>query len=409
MYKVFLILGLLLPVLILQSCNDSSTSPNPPQFRELTANEKNIVQSDNVFSHKIFKQVAKSETGQNIFISPLSISMALGMTLNGANGTTYEAIKNTLEFQDLSLEEINQSYQSLIQLLSGADPKVIFQIANSVWYRQIFTFEQDFIERVQTYFNALVQGLDFNDPDAKNIINQWVNQKTNGRIKAIVDFIDPNDVMFLINAIYFKGIWTYQFNKNLTKDDFFTLPNGTQKPCKMMVQNGDFQYFANSDFQAVDLPYGAGNFRMSILLPNPLFNIDSLIAQFNQQNWDMWMGSFSKSSGILKLPKFTMEYKIKLNDVLSDLGMAVAFTDQADFAEMYPPGNLFISRVKHKTFVKVNEEGTEAAAVTSVAITLTSSGGEFAMRVDRPFIFVIHEKRSKAILFMGKIIEPQLL
>ena len=375
MYKVFLILGLLLPVLILQSCNDSSTSPNPPQFRELTANEKNIVQSDNVFSHKIFKQVAKAETDQNIFISPLSISMALGMTLNGANGTTYEAIKNTLEFQDLSLEEINQSYQSLIQLLSGADPKVIFQIANSVWYRQTFTFEQNFIERVQTYFNALVQGLDFNDPDAKNIINQWVNQKTNGRIKAIVDFIDPNDVMFLINAIYFKGIWTYQFNKNLTKDDFFTLPDGTQKPCKMMVQNGDFQYFANSDFQAVDLPYGAGNFRMSILLPNPLFNIDSLIAQFNQQNWDMWMGSFSKSSGILKLPKFTMEYKIKLNDVLSDLGMAVAFTDQADFTKMYPPGNLFISRVKHKTFVKVNEEGTEAAAVTSVAITLTSSGG----------------------------------
>ena len=409
MYKVFLILGLLLPVLILQSCNDSPTSPNPPQFRELTANEKNIVQSDNVFSHKIFKQVAKAETGQNIFISPLSISMALGMTLNGANGTTYEAMQNTLEFQDLSLEEINQSYQSLIQLLSGADPKVIFQIANSVWYRQIFTFEQDFIERVQTYFNALVQGLDFNDPDAKNIINQWVNQKTNGRIKAIVDFIDPNDVMFLINAIYFKGIWTYQFDKDLTRDDYFTLNDGTQKPCKMMVQNGDFQYFANSDFQAVDLPYGAGNFRMSILLPNPLFNIDSLIAQFNQQNWDMWMGSFSKSSGILKLPKFTMEYKIKLNDVLSDLGMAVAFNDQADFTKMSPPGNLFISRVKHKTFVKVNEEGTEAAAVTSVAITLTSSGGEFAMRVDRPFIFVIHEKRSKAILFMGKIIEPQLL
>lgn len=408
MYRLFLNIGPLLAILILIGCDKSATSPDNSQMRELTVTELKLIQSDNLFSHKIFKKVVEGEPDENIFISPLSISMALGMTLNGANGTTFEAMQNSLEFQNLSLEEINQSYQSLIQLLGGSDPEVIFQVTNSVWYRQTFTFERDFIERVQTYFNALVQGLDFNDPNAKNIINQWVDQKTNGRIKKIVDFIDPNDVMFLINAIYFKGTWTYQFDKNLTKDDFFKLPDGTQKPCKMMVQNGDFQYFANSDFQAVDLPYGDGNFRMAVFLPQSQYHVDSLISKFNQQNWEKWISNFSHGNGTLEMPKFTLEYKIKLNDVLSALGMSIAFTGQADFTRMYPPGNLFISRAKHKTFVKVDEEGTEAAAVTSVTITLTSASGGFTMRIDRPFILVIHEKRSGAILFIGKIVEPQL-
>lgn len=409
MYKVLSIFSLLISLLILQSCSDSLISPNQIQFRELTVSEKKLVQSDNTFSHKIFKKVVEAEPNQNILISPLSISMALGMTLNGANGTTFEAMQNTLEFQNLSLEEINQSYQSLIQLLSGADPEVIFQLANSVWYRNTMTFEQDFIEPVQTYFNASIQPLDFNDPNAKNIINQWVNQKTNGRINEIVDFIDPTDVMFLINAIYFKGTWTYKFDLTLTYDDFFISPNGTRLPYKMMVQSGNFWYSANSDFQAVDLPYGNGNYRMAIFLPQPQYHVDSLISQFNQQNWDAWLANFSKENGTLEMPKFTLEYKIKLNDVLSALGMGIAFTGQADFTRMYPPGNLFISRAKHKTFVKVDEEGTEAAAVTSIGISFTSTGGGFIMRVDRPFVFVIHEKHSKAILFMGKIVEPQLL
>lgn len=409
MSKVFSIFILLISFLILQSCNDSSTTPNQIQFRELTAGEKKLVQSDNGFTHKIFKKVVDTEPDQNIFISPLSISMALGTALNGANGTTFEAMQNTLEFQNQSLEEINQSYQSLIQLLNGADPRVIFQLANSVWYRNTMTFEQDFIEPVQAYFNASVQPLDFNDPNAKNIINQWVNQKTNGRINEIVDFIDPTDVMFLINAIYFKGIWTYQFDPTLTHDDFFTSNNGTQLPCKMMVQSGDFYYLANSDFQAVDLPYGDGYYRMAIFLPQPQYHVDSLISQFSQQSWDTWIANLTKSNGTLELPKFTMEYKIKLNDVLSALGMEIAFSGQADFTRMYPPGNLLISRARHKTFVKVDEEGTEAAAVTSIGISFTSTGGGFIMRVDRPFVFVIHEKHSKAILFMGKIVEPQLL
>ncbi|MFQ5769298.1 MAG: serpin family protein, partial [bacterium] len=231
---------------------------------------------------------------------------------------------------------------------------------------------------------------------------------TNGKIEKIIDSINPNIVMFLINAIYFKGTWTYEFDKELTQDDFFTLPNDTQKSCKMMVQTGEFSYLENDDFQAIDLPYGAGEFRMTIFLPKPTKSLDALIGELNEGNWSNWLSSFSKDSVTLQFPKFKLEYEITLNDVLKALGMGIAFTGQADFTRMYQPGGLFISYVKHKTFVEVNEEGTEAAAVTVVAI-MDSAGGPsniIFMRVDRPFIFVIRERHSQTILFMGKIVEP---
>ncbi|MDZ7292633.1 MAG: serpin family protein, partial [candidate division KSB1 bacterium] len=348
---------------------------------------------------------------KNVFISPLSVAMALGMTYNGANGSTEAAMRATLEFGDLSSQEINASYKSLIELLSQIDPKVQFLLANSIWYRQEYTFEPEFINLNRTYFNAMVRGLNFNDPSAAKTINQWVEQNTKGKIKEIVDNpIDPATVMFLINAIYFKGIWTYQFDPQQTRDDWFTLLNGAQKSCKMMNLKADLKYFGNDRFQAVDLPYGDAGFSMMILLPGPQTNIDSLIAQFDQENWQRWMRSFSKQTVNLSLPKFTLEYDLTLNEVLKALGMGIAFSAQADFTRMRKIRDLFISKVKHKTFVEVNEEGTEAAAVTSVEMALTSTGGsrEIWMRVERPFVFVIHENHSQTILFMGKIVEPVL-
>jgi serpin B len=307
----------------------------------------------------------------------------------------------------MTLEEINSSYKSLIELLSQLDPKVKFQLANSIWYRQEYTFEPEFINLNQTYFNAAVRGLNFNDPGAARTINGWVEQNTNGKIKQIVD--DPiawETVMFLINAIYFKGIWTYQFDPQQTRDEQFNLPDGSQKPCKMMNLTADLPYFDNAQFQAVDLPYGDGDFSMTILLPNPQTPIDSLVAIVNQANWPLWMKSFATHTGSLALPKFLIEYELLLNDVLKALGMEIAFSGQADFTRMDKQGGLFISKVKHKTFVEVNEEGTEAAAVTSVEIGRTSAGGGFVMRVDRPFIFVIRENHSGTMLFVGKIVEP---
>jgi serpin B len=389
-----------------------SNNPFTPNIRELTIAEKGLVEADNRFGLKLFKEVVYEEdTDKNIFISPLSVSMALGMTYNGANGSTEEAMRTTLEFSDLTLEEINESYKSLIEYLVGLDPDVEFDIANSIWYYELYTFEEDFLDRCETFFNALVSGLDFNNPNAKDIINDWVSENTNGKIEEIVDNIGADIVMFLINAIYFKGTWTYEFDENLTHEDTFHLLDDSQVLCEMMEIEGDFQYFENSDIQAIDLPYGYECFCMTIILPEPEKNIDSLIFEFNQENWNQWIDSFSTHSVNLKLPKFTLEYEILMNDVLSLLGMGVAFNPSlADFTKIYKgPENLFISKVKHKTFVKVDEEGTEAAAATSVEMGATSvDGGVLHMHVDRPFIFAIREKNSGTILFIGKIVNPTL-
>lgn len=385
--------------------------PTNTTLSELTVTEKSLVRSENTFGFKLLKEIVKEQKDKNIFISPLSISMALGMTYNGASGATQEAMQKTLELADLTVQELNESYKSLIELLTGLDAKVQFQIANSIWYRQEFSFEKEFIDLSKIYFNAQVRGLDFNDPKILKIINGWVDENTNGKIKKIVDEIDPWTVMFLINAIYFKGAWTSGFDKSLTNDDWFNLPDGSQESCEMMRKTGKFQYFENFDFQAIDLPYGDGDFSMSIFLPHPQKNLNSLIAEFNQESWEQWINSFSKHEGTLEFPKFTLEYELTLNDILKALGMAIAFDPyQADFTRMYKgPEGLYISEVKHKTFVKVNEEGTEAAAVTSVGMRATSiAPSGFLMRVDRPFVFVIRENCSRAILFIGKIVKPTL-
>lgn len=329
-----LIIVLYVCVGLMQCTKNPSSSPKRPP-RELTGAEKRLVESDNKFGLKLFNEIVQEEGDKNVFISPFSVSMALGMIYNGANGSTQEAMQKTLELSGLTIQEVNESYKSLIELLTGLDPKVKFQIANSIWYRQNWSFEEDFLNRCKTYFSAEVSGLDFNNPNAPNIVNGWVDENTNGKIKKIVDVINAEDVMFLINAIYFKGTWTCEFDQSLTQDDWFTLPDGSQKPCKMMVQENDFQYFETPDFQAIDLPYGDGKFSITIFLPHPQKNIDELIAEFNQENWNQWINSFSQQEGVLHLPKFTLEYGLNLNDALKALGMAIAFDpQQADFTKI---------------------------------------------------------------------------
>lgn len=402
--------SIILSVFVLVCGCSCTKSPNEPaNVRELTAIEKTIVNSDNRFGIKLFQEIVKTQKDTNIFISPLSVSMALGMTLNGANGTTREAMINTLELAGLSDQQINENYQSLIELLVGLDPKVKFQIANSIWYRNDHVFEELFFNQCKKYFDAEVAGLDFSDPASKDIINAWVDENTNGKIKKIVERINPNNVMFLINAIYFKGIWTFQFDEKGTFDDQFYLPDNSSLPCKMMAQKEEYPYFANDQFQAVDLPYGDEQYSMVIILPNQNVKIDDVILAMDQSTWDEWLSQFEKQKGNIFLPRFKLEYKIKLNDILKALGMRIAFSvDEADFTRMYQPGGLYIDEVNHKTFVEVNEEGTEAAAVTSVVISERSGGGleGFVMYMNRPFIFAIREHHSGTILFIGKIIDP---
>ena len=405
------VLLVLLVGLALLQCSKNPVSTEDEVVFEPDWYAKGLVESDNRFGIKLFKEIVKEQGDTNIFISPLSVSMALGMTYNGADGSTKEAMEKTLELSGLTVEEVNESYKNLIRLLTQLDPKVQFDIANSIWYRDVLTPETEFLDICSQYFNAQVTGMDFSAPEAADVINAWVMENTNGKIEEIVDKpINAYLIMFLINAIYFKGAWTYQFDEELTKDDWFYLADGSTVSCKMMEQRALHRYLVNDVFQAVDLPYGDGGFSMTIFLPHRNLHTDDIMAQLDQEKYGLWISSlsFPKDSFDIYIPKFKLEYELKLNEALKTLGMGIAFDPGgADFSKMYKDVRVWIDRVKHKTFVEVNEEGTEAAAVTSVGMRPESWPPYYSgFRADRPFVFVIRENQSGVILFIGKIVEP---
>ena len=389
----------------------NSVDPIVELPRALSVAEGKLVDADSRFAFKLFREVNEQDAGKNIFISPLSVGMALGMTYNGAAGSTRAAMQEALELQDMTLEEVNQAYQSLIELLRNLDPRVEFLLANSIWYRNTMTFEQAFIDLNAQFFDAEVAALDFNSPSAANTINDWVRQSTSGRIEEIVDSpINAETIMFLINAIYFKADWASQFDKNRTQSEPFFLSDGSQTTVQMMSHEDEipihYLHDRDSDIQVVDLPYGGLAYSMTILLPGSPQGVDSLVENMTHTQWAGWVAALDSTSRQISMPKFRLEYELDMNDVLKSLGMSIAFSpDSADFTNMYAPGNVFISKVKHKTFVEVDEEGTEAAAVTSVEIGLTSAGPQ-PIVIDRPFVFAIREKHSGTILFVGKILDP---
>jgi serpin B len=271
--------------------------------------------------------------------------------------------------------------------------------------------EQEFIDLNATYFDALAQTLDFASPAAAPAINRWVSENTNGKIQEIVDNpIDPSTVLFLINALYFKGTWVFQFEKQSTQAADFYLASGGTALCSLMRQEADLPYMENELFQAVDLAYGNGQYSMVVLLPKPGTDVDSVVAAVDESGWGACLGSLGETTVTLYLPRFKLEYEVELKSALTAMGMGIAFAPgQADFSGINTDlgRELYISKVKHKTFVDVNEEGTEAAAVTSVEIGLTSVGpAGVCVRVDRPFVFAIREKHSQTILFIGKIVNP---
>jgi serpin B len=397
-------------------CEDFGTSPEKPEAHPLTELEKSLVRKSNQFGLHLLRTVNQTESDKNVFISPLSVSMALGMTLNGASGTTEEAMRSTLSFSGMTQEEINTSYHNLMELLRTLDPKVEFNIANSIWHRLGFTVEREFIETNQRYFDAIVTGLDFSSPDASKTINQWVDLSTKGKIKEIVPNRIPDYVvMYLINAIYFRGTWTIEFDKNKTADAPFFLPTGTTTQAKLMLLKDTLSYVETASYQAVELPYSDGFFSMIVVLPKQGESIEAFVNNLTDDSWTNLKNELRAELGTICLPKFKLEYEKALNDALKAMGMEIAFDpNRADFRrisqQVYDMGErLFISKVKHKTFVQVDEEGTEAAAATSIEVGFTSVGPrEFVMRVDRPFFFVITERGSGTLLFVGKIVEPTL-
>ena len=370
-----------------------------------------VVTANTKLGFSLFNEIQKTEQDKNIFISPFSISVALAMTLNGAAGETEQAMTNTLQLHGLDSESINTGYAGLRQTLLTSDPKVTLTIANSLWARQGFSFKPDFLQRNTQFFGAEISTLDFDNSSASKTINQWVDTNTNGKIQKIVgDQIDPITVLFLINAIYFKGTWQKEFDPSKTREGPFHLANGDEKQVPMMRQQRWYPYYREENFQAISLAYGDGQMSMYIFLPDRESDLNIFLENLNAESWENWMSQFHEQDVSLVMPKFKLEYGKTLNDPLKALGMGVAFDPElADFSRMASLefGNLYIEKVVHKTFVEVNEEGTEAAAATSVEVGVKSvPPPPISFSVDRPFFFAIRDNETKTVLFMGIVVEP---
>ncbi len=371
-----------------------------------------LVSAQNRFGLNLLSRLTEADYGKNVFISPVSVAMCLSMVYNGASGKTQTDMARALELSGISLGTLNQTSAALMQDLLAADPKVKLQIANSLWARKGIEFQKPFLSANQQYFKAKATTLDFASPDAARTINTWVSDNTKGLIRSIVDRIDPLDILFLINAIYFKGTWTEQFDKALTYErDFHRLDGSTVKRW-MMNQDGKYNYLAAEGFQAVSLPYGSGRLSMYLFVPEKKDGLPQLLEQLTASNWEKWLSGFYRMSGDVVLPRFKLEYEASLNQALKALGMADAFNpSQADFSKMVkPPIQAYISEVKHKTFVEVNEEGTEAAAVTSTRVAMTAMPPRqerFSLVADRPFLCAIRDNTTGAILFIGAIYDPE--
>jgi serpin B len=395
-------------VMLLLAGSSSMAQPERVQTRPLTSGETGIVAAGSKFGYNLFRQVNQSDAGKNVFISPLSVSMALSMAMNGAKGATLDAMRTTLAVAGLTENEINSAYRSLIYLLRGIDPGVKFQIANSIWAREGFGVERPFADANNYYFDAEIRNLNFSDATAGPTINNWVKTNTNGKIPKIVPEPVPADVvMYLINAIYFKGSWKRTFDSTYTLDQPFALHNGMTKQVRTMHAGGSYRYFQNNKLEMIDLPYGDSLFSMTLLLPAAGSDINSFVAELNDSSVREWIDAMHEVNEMeIYLPKFKLEYEKTLNEMLKAMGMGIAFSGAADFSRINSGGGLKISVVKHKSFVEVNEEGTEAAAVTMVEIISDSSMSPPVMRVNRPFVFLIRERTSGAVLFMGKILDP---
>jgi serine protease inhibitor len=379
--------------------------------RALTVQEREVIEASNGFAFDILRETVLDQPAQNILLSPLSASLALGMTMNGAVGETQDGMKAALGFGGRDMAGINEAYRGLIDLLLGLDRGVDMRIANSIWARQGFPFRESFYETARRYFDAEVTVMDFGSADAASRIDDWVKAKTGGRIDRIApDPIPALAVMYLVNAVYFKADWTHQFDRRETVPAPFRLENGGTKTVPMMRRTGRLlvHYDGTIGAHVVELPYGRGAFAMTLVLPAANADLDAFLASLTQERWNGWLAGLNEVEAMLGLPRFRVEYETAMNEPLIALGMGMAFGREpgTDFSGLSPAGrDLFISLVKQKTFIEVNEEGTEAAAATLVEISRTS--GPPSITFDRPFVLAIRERLSGTIMFIGRIGDPQ--
>ena len=382
----------------------------PAQPIKLTAKQSERTEADNSFAFKMFREVSKQE-GNNAFFSPLSLNMALGMLYNGASGDTRNEIVKTLGIADFSETEINEYYQKVSQALLGVDLTTDISIANSIWYRNNFSVKNHFIEIGKEYFDAEVRGLNFNSSKAANIINNWCAEKTNNKIQNLIGSTIPNDMMiYLVNALYFKSQWQMdiKFDKKKTKLDNFTKTDNQKRKVNMMEQTSFMDYYADEHLQCVEMDYGNRAFSMVAVLPSKNMNINQLIDYLDSEKLQNAVKNMRWQKVWLKLPRFKIECGFSLGQPVRDLGMKQMFN--GGFANI-SDDDLWVSDIIQKTFVEVNEEGTEAAAATTIMMVGYAGRPKKVEPVrffaDRPFLFLIREKSTGVILFIGRMDEPR--
>ena len=364
------------------------------------------------FGFRLLNALAKDPT-QNTIISPLGVATAFAMAYNGAASDTKTEMAKTLALGSLSDEDINRANHYLMHTLAEADPAVQTEIANALWVQKDFPINPDFRTVCESFYDASAASLDFvGDPTgAAAAINSWVDKNTHHRIPVLVAGIRPDTRPMLTDAVYFKGRWSSPFKKAQTRPRPFHLLSGDSRQTAMMDQSGTYAYFENQSFQAVRLPYGNQRYAMYVFIPRKAAGLPDFIRSLDETHWTQWTSQFARRSGQIVIPKFETTYSKQLNDALKEMGMRLAFDDRrADFSRIHP--YLFISDVEHKTWVKVDEQGTEAAAATSIRVSVAAVAvapmPSFVMIVDHPFFFAITEQQSGALLFAGVVMDPTL-
>ncbi len=383
----------------------ANAQPAPATLTEVTA-------PLNEFGLRLLRTLSDGK-GANVIISPLSVSLALAMTYNGASGATRTAIAKTLGIATLDDRDSNRDNRALIDTIQKADPAIQIEIANALWTRSGFPINHDFLQVSRDFFNASAESLNFaGDPDgAAGRINTWIKERTHGKIPTIVRNLARSTALVLTDAVYFKGRWSVSFKEKQTMLRSFHFPDGGSVATWMMRQDGEFDYLETPALQAIRLPYGDRRFAMYVFLPRPNPGLPEFLRSLDEAHWLQWMPQFHPRRGQIVLPRFESTYGQKLNGALELMGMRVAFGPDANFSRIHqPPPQLTISDVEHKTYVKVDEEGTEAAAATSIGIVasaiIAAPPPQFKMVVDHPFFCAIAEQQSGALLFAGVVTNP---
>lgn len=406
--KTAVVFSFTIPLIFL-SCRKepSEILPVDPIPINLTADQVSLIESENSFAFDIFKKVIENSGGsENVIISPLSISCALSMTLNGANGSTRDAMLAALRLNGITPGIINNSYNNLSEALLSVDKRVLISIANSVWTGNNFVVKKPFTDILTGFYNAESKSFDVTDSLAPKQINSWIESKTNGLIKNMIDKLNDNTVMLLINAIYFKGKWKSQFDVVNTVQRSFYKPGGVTSEVPMMKQTSDFKIFTGVGFVLAEFPYGQGNFVMDVILPDDHNGVNSIMPLITDNSYKGWLNQMGEKKTNLIFPRFKYGYKKQLKDVLTSMGMGIAFTDNADFSNISDIA-LLINDVTHQAFIETNEEGTEAAAATIVDVGTTSMPADpLILNIDHSFLYIIRETTTNSILFMGRVADP---